>query len=170
MPTETLSTKVAIIGAGSAGMRVLLLGAVGAARGVARPLVEGPARELVIANRTLARAEQLAAGLLEVTDRPVRATAFPDLDGAFDLVINATSAGLDDTVPALPSAVVAGALCYDMVYGGETAFCRWARAAGATAVADGLGMLVGQAAFAFELWRGVRPDIAPVLVELGAAS
>ena len=59
--------------------------------------------------------------------------------------------------------MVQGAFCYDMVYGGETAFCRWARQAGARGVADGLGMLVGQAALAFELWRGVRPEMGPVL-------
>ncbi len=155
---------------GAAGLRVLLLGAGGAARGVARPLMEGLARELVIANRTLARAEALAGKLSQISERPVNTLAFDELKGGFDLVINATSAGLDDAVPPIAPSVVQGAFCYDMVYGGETAFCRWSREAGAAAVADGLGMLVGQAAFAFELWRGERPDVGPVLELLEAGS
>ncbi|MEM8767656.1 MAG: shikimate dehydrogenase [Pseudomonadota bacterium] len=155
---------------GDGRLRVLLLGAGGAARGVARPLLEGLARELVIANRTLARAEELVANLDEISDRPVTAVPFNKLDGGFDLVINATSAGLDDAVPTIEPAVIQGAFCYDMVYGGETAFCRWSRESGASAAADGLGMLVAQAAFAFKLWRGVRPDLEPVLSQLGAGS
>ncbi len=156
-------------------LRVLLLGAGGAARGVALPLLESIAGELVIANRTEDRAVRLADKLHAAGFSHVRAVPFEGLatrppHEAFDLVINATSAGLDDRVPDVPGEVAAGAFCYDMVYGGTTAFCRWAQAAGARATADGLGMLVGQAALAFELWRGILPERAPVLERLQAPS
>lgn len=156
-------------------LRVLLLGAGGAARGVALPLLESIAGELVIANRTENRAVRLAGRLNEAGFSNVRAVPFEALPtqprhDAFDLVINATSAGLDDRVPDVPGTVAAGAFCYDMVYGGTTAFCGWAQDAGARATADGLGMLVGQAALAFELWRGVLPERAPVLELLEARS
>jgi len=154
------------------GLRVLLVGAGGAARGVARPLIESLAGELVIANRTPARAEDLRRRVSAVSTRPVKALALGDPEGPFDLVINATSAGLEDEVPAIDRGVVGGAFCYDMVYGGQTAFCRWSLAGGAREVSDGLGMLVEQAALAFELWRGVLPASEPVLktlrLELGA--
>jgi shikimate dehydrogenase len=145
-------------------LRVLLLGAGGAARGVARPLLEEHASELIIANRTVAKAEALKAMLGALGE--VSVCALADLGGRFDLVVNATSAGLDDQVPAIDPAVVQDAVCYDMVYGGETAFCQWALANGAAEVHDGLGMLVEQAALAYELWRGVLPDTTPVLAAL----
>lgn len=147
---------------GARGLSVLLVGAGGAARGVARPLLEGLAGVLTVANRTPERAVALVRQLNGAGLANARAVAFADLNGPFDLVINATSAGLGDRVPDIPRAVAEGALCYDMLYGRQTAFCRWALAAGARRVEDGLGMLVGQAAFAFELWRGVRPDAEPV--------
>jgi shikimate dehydrogenase len=89
-------------------------------------------------------------------------------DGAFDLIINATSSGLDDQVPDIPPACIAdGGWVYDMLYGDAlTPFCRWGRAHGAARVLDGLGMLVEQAAESFLLWRGVRPDTAPVIAML----
>lgn len=168
--------------AGARGLRVLLVGAGGAARGVARPLMASLAAELVIANRTPVRAvalvesldlfmqdQQLAEHALEPQApvcKAVSALAFDRLEGPFDLVINATSAGLADEVPAIPAAVVADSLCYDMVYGRQTAFCRWSLAAGAARAEDGLGMLVEQAALAFELWRGVLPDSGVVLTEM----
>jgi shikimate dehydrogenase len=147
------------LGRAVAGMRVLLLGAGGAAQGVLGPLLGAGARQLVIANRTAARASALA--------RSHGATAgggYGDLGGAqFDLLINATSAGLADEMPALPpDAFAPGALGYDMVYGRDTPFLAMARAAGAEA-RDGGGMLVEQAAESFHLWRGMRPDTAPVL-------
>jgi shikimate dehydrogenase len=80
----------------------------------------------------------------------------------FDLVVNGTSAGLRDEVASVPPGVVQGAFCYDMVYGAQTAFCRWAAENGAAAAEDGLGMLVEQAARAFKLWRGVLPETNPV--------
>jgi len=145
--------------------RVLLVGAGGAARGAVGPLLDQAPERLVIANRTAARAEALAARF--AGGGPVRACALKALGEPFELIINATSASLAGEVPALPDAVLAAqAWCYDMVYAETpTPFLRWARARGCPAV-DGLGMLVEQAAEAFERWRGVRPDTAPVIVAL----
>jgi shikimate dehydrogenase len=128
-------------------------------------LAERPAA-LVIANRTVDKARLLAGAFAEV-----RACGYADLAGErFDLVINATSAGLSDAALPLPRGIfLAGSLAYDMVYGRDTAFVRQARADGAARTADGLGMLVEQAAESFFLWRGVRPDTAPVLSALRAA-
>jgi shikimate dehydrogenase len=148
---------------GQDGLNVLLLGAGGAARGVVAPLLDGLAGALTIANRTEEKATALAAKLSAAGHKAVRSAGFTDPGEGYDLVVNATSAGLADGVPDIPAATVRGAFCYDMVYGGETAFMRWAAAAGAVGAADGLGMLVGQAALAFQLWRGVLPDVAPVL-------
>jgi shikimate dehydrogenase len=152
-----------------AGRSVLLLGAGGAVRGVLGPLLAERPRAVVIANRTPARAEQLARafGKLGTLD----ASDFDSLKGPFDLVINGTSASLHGAVPALPvHAVGPRTACYDMAYGDEpTAFLRWAASAGVGARADGLGMLVEQAAESFLLWRGVRPLTAPVIAGLRAA-
>lgn len=150
----------------SGDLSVLMLGAGGAARGVAAPLLDGPAASLTIANRTPAKAVELAARLQAAGYGSVRGTGFDDLSGAFDLVVNATSTGLDGALPAVSPSLLAGAFCYDMVYGASTPFCRWAADAGASGIADGLGMLVGQAALAFELWRGIRPDTLPVLTAI----
>lgn len=144
--------------------RLLVLGAGGAACGILGPLLEEGPREIVVANRTAARAQALA-------DRfrclgAVRGCGLADLFGmgAFDVILNATSASLSDALPALPLGLVAGdTVCYDLAYGNEpTAFLRWALEQGAARAEDGLGMLVEQAAFSFELWRGVRPDTARV--------
>lgn len=147
------------------GQRVLLLGAGGAARGVILPLLDESPRCLVIANRTADKARQLAAGF-----PGTRGCSLPELAGqSFDLVINATSAGLQGSALPLADEVFGRAcLAYDMLYGRQTPFMAQARAAGAV-VADGLGMLVEQAAEAFLVWRGVRPDTAPVLAELRRA-
>jgi shikimate dehydrogenase len=144
------------------GRRILLLGAGGAARGVAGPLLEVGVAHLVIANRTVERAEELARRF-----GPATACGYPQLAGQhFDLVINATSAGLQDAALPLPRELFApGVLAYEMVYGRETPFLAAARAAGARAC-DGLGMLVEQAAESFLVWRGVRPDTRAVLAEL----
>lgn len=156
-----------------AGRRVLLIGAGGAARGVLRPLLaEGPAA-LVVANRNVRRAEALLAGL--DTAVPVRAAALDDPREPFDLVINATAAGLGGEVAAVSPAVTREAFCYDLMYAppgkdasGTTAFCAWASRHGARRAVDGLGMLVEQAALAFAIWRGVEPATAPVLDALRA--
>lgn len=152
------------------GKRVLLLGAGGAARGVVRPLLDTGPAALLIANRTPQKALELAAR----AGAPARGCGLDGLGahcaehGAFDLIINATSAGLGDQVPPVPAACLAeGAWIYDMLYGDTpTAFCRWGRGQGAGCVLDGLGMLVEQAAESFLLWRGVRPDTAPVIAML----
>jgi shikimate dehydrogenase len=147
-----------------AGRRVLLVGAGGAARGVLQPLAAEKPAVLVIANRTPAKAQALA----QLAGPVASATGFDALAGAsFDVVINATSASIAGEVPALPDGVFApGALAYDMMYAKGaaegTAFLAWARGHGAARVTDGLGMLVEQAAEAFLVWRGVRPDTASV--------
>jgi shikimate dehydrogenase len=152
------------LGRSIAGSRLLLMGAGGAAQGAIGSLLEAKPALLVVANRTAAKARALAARF-----PPARGGGYEDLEGQFDLVINATSAGLTDEMPALPASVYApGALAYDMVYGRDTPFLSAARAAGA-ATSDGLGMLVEQAAESFFIWRGVRPDTRAVLAALRAA-
>ncbi len=149
-----------------AGRRLLILGAGGAVRGVLGPLLAAAPREVVIANRTLARAEALVARF--AARGSLAARRFEDLDGAaFDVVINGTSASLAGELPPVPEACVRGACVYDMMYGARpTPFLEWATAAGARHGADGLGMLVEQAAEAFFVWRGVRPQTAQVLRDL----
>jgi len=149
------------------GRRVLIAGAGGAAQGAIAPLLACGVADLVVANRTASRAEALAARF--AARGPVRASSFEGLAALrFDLIINATAASLGGESPPLPTGVYQGcALAYEMMYGrGRTPFMQQALAAGAALVADGLGMLVEQAAEAFELWRGVRPDTAPVLALL----
>jgi len=145
-----------------AGQRVLLLGAGGAARGVILPLLAEKPAALIIANRSADKAHRLAAAFPGISGG-----GFPELAGqSFDLVINATSASLHDAhLPLAHHQFAPGCLAYDMVYGKETPFLRQARAEGA-ATADGLGMLVEQAAEAFLVWRGIRPQTEAVLAEL----
>ncbi len=157
-----------------AGKRVLLAGAGGAGWGVLLPLLQQNPSLLVIGGRDIAKAEELseaARNLLGSVEAAKNintvfyARKFTELAGQkFDLVINSTSSGLSNAYPdGLPEDIFAdGALAYDMMYGRETPFMRIAREQGAQ-VADGLGMLVEQAAEAFFIWRGVRPDTAPVL-------
>lgn len=150
------------LGRAIAGKRVLLMGAGGAAQGVLAPLLAARPARLVVANRTADKARALAERYAASAGG-----GYADLRGEqFDLLINATSAGLADEAPQLPESVFApGALGYDMVYGRDTPFLALARAAGA-AGQDGSGMLVEQAAESFLLWRGMRPDTAPVLAAL----
>ena len=154
-----------------AGRRVLLLGAGGATRGAVRPIARAGAARIVIANRTADKAEALAAELApHLGGVPLVGCGLAALgtQGAFDVVINATSASLDGQAPAVPAGAFApGALAYDMVYGkGLTPFLRLARQAGCARLADGVGMLVEQAAEAFAAWRGVRPDTREALARL----
>ena len=145
--------------------RALLLGAGGAAWGVGLPLLATGIASLTIANRTVSKALELRRSLAD----------FPMVDGCgyealqgreFDLVVNATSAGLSGAAPPLPEEMFApGALAYEMVYGRFTPFMEFARGCGAR-VADGLGMLVEQAAESFFIWRRVRPETAPVIARL----
>lgn len=149
--------------------RILVLGAGGAVRGVLEPLLAQQPQALVIANRTEAKAIELAGQFQDLGS--VTGCGFEALAGrSFDLVINGTAASLQGQVPPLPPGVLArGAVCYDMMYGpSPTAFVQWASAQGATLALDGLGMLVEQAAEAFQLWRGLRPQTGPVIEILRA--
>ncbi len=161
---------IANLGWAVQGLRVLLIGAGGAARGVVEPLLLQRPQELLIVNRTGARAAQLAVEFADLG--PLEGGAY-DLVGArqFDLVINATSAGLSGAMPELPGSLLTErSCCYDMVYGAEpTTFMRWSAHHAAWAVADGLGMLVEQAAESFFIWRAVRPETRPVINELREA-
>jgi shikimate dehydrogenase len=153
-----------------AGRRVLVLGAGGAARGILAPLVEQKPAFLALAGRTPWKPEEVAAAFKALG--PVHPRTFLSLKGdRFDLVVNATSAGHQGQAPRLPTGVIhAGTVAYDLNYGAAAQpFLAYARAQGATAAHDGLGMLVEQAAESFLLWRGVRPDTAPVLAALRAA-
>ncbi len=149
------------------GKRILLLGAGGAVRGVLEPFLGERPKALVVANRSVAKAEALAAGFADLG--PILASGFDWLEAPVDLIVNGTSASLTGEVPPIASSLIepGHTLCYDMMYSRQpTAFCQWAVEHGARAALDGLGMLVEQAAEAFLLWRGVRPDSAPVLAEL----
>ena len=147
--------------------RILLLGAGGAARGVLPSLLAERPAQLVIANRTAEKALGLALRFNDLGR--VSGCGFAELaERQFDLIINATSAGLGDAVPPLPDAVLAvEGWCYDLMYGREpTAFVRWGREHGAVQSLDGVGMLVEQAAESFRLWRGVSPETKPVIAVL----
>lgn len=148
------------------GKRVLIVGAGGAVRGIIGPLLKEEPAALVIVNRTADKARDIALAF----DSPVLSGMGLDQipPQAFDLVINGTSASLGSELPALPASIVSvGTACYDMMYGREpTVFLRWAQQHGCTRLADGLGMLVEQAAESFFIWRGVRPDTQPVIEEL----
>jgi shikimate dehydrogenase len=149
--------------------RVLLMGAGGAARGVILPLLEHEPRILAIANRTKRKACELQQQFSR--NGNIISGDYADLAGEkFDLVINATSASLHGELPALPANIFAGgSLAYDMMYGnGHTPFLQYARQQGVTHLADGIGMLVEQAAESFFLWRGIRPKTAPVIEMLGS--
>ena len=148
--------------------RVLILGAGGAVRGVLEPLLAEQPQHIVIANRTVEKALQLSKGFAELGY--ILGCGFDMLDGQeFDLIINGTSASLQGGMPPLPDSLLAPAseqgktACYDMMYSAKpTPFMSWARQRGALA-ADGLGMLVEQAAESFNLWRGIRPDTSHVI-------
>lgn len=147
--------------------KVLLLGAGGAVRGVLEPVLSQQPKCLTIANRTVSKAEQLARDFHDLGT--VSACSFDDLSGQrFDVIINGTSASLHGDLPPLPDQLLAPkAACYDMMYGAEpTVFLSWAATQGADQLADGLGMLVGQAAESFYAWRHIRPEVVPVITEL----
>jgi len=152
-----------------AGKRVLLMGAGGAARGALLPLLAERPMRIAIANRTVTRAQALAARFEpHAAGVALSCGSYEDAGGPFDLVINATSASLSNVLPPLsPDVFAKGALAYDMVYGERARlFLGYSLANGAARAADGLGMLVEQAAESFFLWRGVRPVTLPVLAAL----
>jgi shikimate dehydrogenase len=166
-----LMSDLARLGHAPGNRRVLLVGAGGAAKGVVLPLLEAGCATLRIVNRTSARAAELMAQLVShMPESSPRVTAggLDEAEGSWDIVINATSSSLEDAAPALPLGIYAAdALAYDMVYGPEeTPFMRQAQAQGVRHRADGLGMLVGQAAASFAIWNGVTPEVAPVLSDL----
>jgi len=148
------------------GARILLLGAGGAARGVCGPLLDEQPAELVIANRTFSKAQTLADIFAEKGN--ISAAEFSSLRGDFDLIINSTSASLSGDLPPIESSLVRPETAvYDMMYGaGDTVFLAWAKQAGSRLTLDGLGMLVGQAAESFAVWRGIRPGSKQVMAEL----
>jgi shikimate dehydrogenase len=154
------------------GRRVLLVGAGGAAAGVMGPLLDAQPAEVVVANRTVERAEVLCARHAEhaaMNGAALRATGLADPGAAFELVINASASSLAGEATPIPAAALGrDSLAVDLMYGpAAEGFLRWAQGHGAIG-RDGLGMLVEQAAEAFALWRGVRPDTAPVLTALRA--
>jgi len=159
-------------GVALAGRRVLLVGAGGGAAGVMGPLLEAGVAELVIVNRTAAKARVLAerhAGLARRLGATLTVRALEDPGAAYDVVLNASATSLQGQASPVPAGTLApGALALDLMYGpAAEPFLSWARAAGAVP-RDGLGMLVEQAAEAFQVWRGVRPATAPVLAALRA--
>ncbi len=159
------------LGVALAARDVLVLGAGGASRGIMSSVLAERPRSLTVSNRTFAK----AAAIAQLFQRHGPITALPPeaLSGrSFAIVINATSAGLADHSPRpWPTSIVAGSFAYDMIYAdAPTDFRRWAQAHGAQRTADGLGMLIEQAAESFALWRGVRPETAPIFALLRAPS
>ena len=153
------------------GRRVLILGAGGATRGALLPILAEQPAALVIVNRTVAKAQELAAlaHQHQTGQVPVQGLGYADLQGQiFDVVLNASSSSLTAELPPLPASVFApGCLAYDLTYGkGLTPFLKLAQQAGVTRLADGVGMLAEQAAEAFVWWRGIRPDTAAVIQKL----
>ncbi|HET9390445.1 MAG TPA: shikimate dehydrogenase [Steroidobacteraceae bacterium] len=147
--------------------RILIIGAGGATRGVLGPLLALEPSEIVIANRTSQRAQALAD--LFSKAGPVRGVSLQEIsDGPWDMVINATSAGLSGEIPSVVAGILGPeSICYDMSYGrGDTPFTKWALGLGCARAFQGWGMLVEQAAESFRIWRGVRPATAPVLAAL----
>ena len=150
-----------------AGKTVLVLGAGGAVRGILGPLLAQNPAQVIIANRTFSKAQQLATAFAKVGN--IKAQAFEDITSQpVDMIINGTSASISGDVPPISAATInSDTACYDMMYGKElTAFLLWAQQQGAVKLADGLGMLVGQAAEAFYVWRGVRPQVQAVIKQL----
>lgn len=145
--------------------KILILGAGGAVRGIIGPLLAKKPDLMTIANRTLDKAEKLAEDFSHVWD--ITPCAYEDLGHEkYDLIIHATSAGLNNEVPPVPDSVLGiNSICYDLMYDAQkpTAFVEWALNRGALRAYDGLGMLVEQAAESFYVWRGLRPTTGPVI-------
>jgi shikimate dehydrogenase len=152
------------------GKRVLILGAGGAVRGVLQDIINQEPQEIVIANRTQSKAQQLAELFNEGVS--ISACEFDKLEGKFDLIINGTSASLNNELPPVSDAVIgSNTVCYDMMYSDNiTVFNRWAKSCGASQCFDGLGMLIEQAAESFWIWRDVRPDTSEVINRLRSKS
>lgn len=158
---DLLQNQVVIEGA-----RILLIGAGGAARGVIKPLLDQKPAEIVITNRTLSKAQTLQE--MFASFGSIKAVEMAHIEQSYDIIINSTSSSLSGELPAISSAIFSSnSTVYDMMYGsGYTTFNQWAIEHNAAVVYDGLGMLVGQAAESFMLWRGIRPGTKQILREL----
>lgn len=146
--------------------RILLLGAGGAAKGVILPLLAKNPMSIIIANRTVSKAEALTE---QFNDDRLTACGFEQTSAAsYDVIINATSASLSGKLPAIAGSTISeNTVCYDMVYGKAlTPFLNWAKSQGAIKVIDGIGMLVGQAAVSFNIWRSIKPEVETVIEQL----
>jgi shikimate dehydrogenase len=146
---------------------ILILGAGGATRGILPPLLEQKPAEILIANRTVDKARALANGFVDLGN--INACGFDELEGRqFNLIINATSAGLHGDVPPFPASIIGSdTICYDLSYSmRDTPFIAWATENGCTRAYQGWGMLVEQAAESFAIWRGIRPETASVRGQL----
>ena len=148
--------------------KILIVGAGGAVRGVLQPILKEMPKSVVLCNRTLSKADELVSIFKPFGN--IKSSAFADLNEAFDVVINGTSASLTGSLPPLPTQVISEkTVAYDMMYSKEaTVFNAWAVQHGAVKTMDGLGMLVEQAAEAFKLWRGVRPETLTVMTTIRA--
>ncbi len=151
------------------GKRVLFAGAGGATRGALGPFLEAGVADICIANRTVSKAKDVAH--LLGPRGSLHACGYDGITRSYDVVLNATSASLTGALPPVPAHAFEGAeLAYDMVYGkGKTPFLAFAETSGAAQIADGVGMLVEQAAAAFEWWRGKHPDTRPVITQMSVA-
>ncbi len=145
------------------GKRILVIGAGGAVRGILHPFLKQEPTSITIANRTFEKAQVLAENFNEFGS--IEAAEFDQLNAPFDVIINGTSASLNGDIPPISTDVIGpDTVVYDMMYAKQpTNFLVWAQSNGAKKAIDGLGMLVGQAAVSFELWRGQRPDSGIVL-------
>lgn len=145
--------------------RILVIGAGGAARGCILPLLEQMPSLIIVANRTESKAKYLEE---EFNHDKLKSMSLDELPADFDVIINSTSASLSGHLPQIAESVIAGAnCCYDMAYGNEpTCFLRWSKDLGVENTIDGLGMLAGQAAESFRVWRGTTPQVTPVLSQL----
>lgn len=154
------------LGCSLQGRDILVLGAGGAVRGIIDPLFDAGVASIMLANRTVTRAQRIAERFADRGD--IHAVSYPALVGSYSVIINGTSLSLQNEIPPLPDdALAVGGVAYDMMYQPTaTSFMRWAAGRGAGMTADGLGMLVEQAAESFYIWRGVRPETAPVIAEL----
>ncbi len=146
--------------------KILILGAGGAVRGVLQPIIAERPSSITIANRTLSKALELATIFSDIYT--LNCCEYQQLEGHYDLIINGTSASLNNELPPIPDGLVStGSYLYDMMYGSQvTVFNQWGKDLGAKKCIDGLGMLVEQAAESFRLWRGVKPDTAQVITRL----
>jgi shikimate dehydrogenase len=144
---------------------IMILGAGGATRGILEPIIAEQPGRITLANRTVARAESLAAEFADIYTMQVTSTDSPEYESAPDLLINATSASLSSNVPVKDTSVIAeNTVCYDLSYAAQpTSFLQWAKAQGAARCIDGKGMLVEQAANSFHVWTGHEPQTGNVI-------